>query len=223
MILSDFFRHVNSAYRGTDDDAPASGTPDYTEWLDATNRKKNQWAKDMKVLWRSCWELRDIGTVTAGTQAYELDDDFIAPSDKLAVTTLTQQEVDYTIVAPEERRSVPRSVYISGRDPQVLTFADPITSTDHIVGGTMQLGGFFLPDDLENPKDVIPVDDPYWLVYAVAAELAFNDLTYEDKAPDLEGNADKLWAVMVANNRRGTSGNPRTARTHVARIPGTNR
>jgi len=54
----------------------------------------------------------------------------------------------------------------------------------------------------------------------VAAELASNDLTYESKYPDLAGRANELYKQMATNNRRGTSGNPRTVQTKVDRITG---
>ena len=218
MILSTFFSHVNNAFRGSDDDAPTSGN-DYDLWLNTTNRKIAEWAGDSKNTWQSLFEIRSIGTVSSGTQTYSLDDDFVSPADKLYVT-VNSQDIDFMIVKPEERDRFSSAVYISGRDPQNITFVDTIDSNSQIVGGTIYLAARFVPGELTAAGDTIPVDDPYWLVMAVASELAFNDLTYSDKAPDLNAKANDLYAGMVSTNRRGSNNNPRIAQTNVSRIKG---
>lgn len=220
MILSSFFAQVNTAYRGADDDAPTSGT-DFNLWLNTTNRKISEWATDGKNVWQSLFDIREIGTISNTSQTYDLDSNIIVPADSVIVTTLLNKDIEYVICKPQERKRFLNSVYISGNNPQVLTFQDTITSTSQIIGGTIKVAGYYLPDDLAIATDTIPVDNPYWLVYAVASELAFNDLTYESKAPDLNAKANNLYGIMSSNNRRGTNNNPRTARTNVNRIPGT--
>lgn len=220
MNVSTLFTQINGAYRGTDDDAPAVGTADYDHWLSTTNRKLSEWARDNKNTWQSLFEVREIGTIAAGTQTYDLDDEILIPADSVIVTTTDGVAVPYRIVKPQERDRWANGVYISGRNPQTLTFVSTIDAGSAIVGGTISLGGFFIPDELAAANGIIPVDDPYWLVYAVASELAFNDLTYEDKAADLNNKANNLYAMMVTANRKGSSGNPRTIRTKVDRIRG---
>lgn len=222
MKVTELFTQINAAYRGTDDDAPSAGSTDYDLWLATANRKQDEWAKNPKINWRSLFETRDMGTISA-TQDYDLDDDFIGPSDKIIVRLSSGQKIEYQIADPSERDRFYRSVYIAGRDPKVLTFYDTITSSSQIFGGTLEVPGYFAPDPLTKATSTIAVDDPYWLVYAVASELAFNDLTYESKYPDLNAKANNLWANMVSANRRGTNNNPRRARTNVTRIPGSNR
>lgn len=112
-------------------------------------------------------------------------------------------------------------MYISGLNPKQITFYEDIDTA--IVGGTLQVPGYFVPNNLTSDSDVIPVDDPYWLVYAVASELAFNDLTYADKADSLNTKANNLYIQMASNNRRGVSGGPRVARTSIVRITGPER
>lgn len=219
MNLTQLFTQVNAAFRGSDDDAPTSGT-DFSLWLATTNRKISEWARDGKQTWQSLFEIREIGTISAGIQDYDLDDDILIPADSVIVTTTSNQDIFYRISKPQERARfyIYRSVYISGRDPQILTFQDTITSNSQIIGGTINLGAYFLPEDLGSSGDTIPVDDPYWLVYAVASELAFNDITYSDKSSDLNNKANALYDQMISNNRKGTSDNPRILNTNVNRI-----
>lgn len=219
MDVNTLFGQINSAYRGSDDDVPVSGTPDYDLWIYTTNRKIAEWARDRKNKWRSLWENREVGTIATGTQDYELDDEILWPSDKVVITTTEGYKRYRTLIKPEERIHTYDTAYIWGRDPQTLTFETDIVSTDDIVGGTITLGGYWVPDDITSLNDTVPVDDPYWLVYAVASDLAFNDLTYESKSVDLQTKANTLYSQMAHANRAGTYDNPRTAAYNTNNIP----
>lgn len=287
MILSTLYAQINTAYRGSDDDAPASGTDDYTLWLNTVNRKIAEWANDGKHTWPSLFSLtppnepgtvataatttltgtdtyftdyqvgdtilvdgetvRTIATITSdtvltvtlafsntaslktftrttiiktGVQAYNLHRNFLVPSDQTTVTVSADDHL-YDFGKPQERDRSGVGVYISGLNPKQITFYEDIDTA--IVGGTLQVPGYFVPNNLTSDSDVIPVDDPYWLVYAVASELAFNDLTYADKADSLNTKANNLYIQMASNNRRGVSGGPRVARTSIVRITGPER
>lgn len=221
MDVTTLFTQINSAYRGSDDDAPSAGTPDYNLWLATINRKISEWARDGKNTWQNLFDIRSIGTISATSQTYDLDSDILLPADQVIVTTTNNNDIEYTITKPQERKRYLHAVYISGNNPQVLTFVDTIGASDQVVGGTIKVAGYYVPANLTSLTDTVPVDDPYWLVYAVASELSFNDLTYESKSADLNAKANNLYSIMVNNNRRGTNNNPRTARTNVNRIPGT--
>lgn len=221
MDVSTLFAQINTAYRGSDDDAPAAGTTDFSLWMSTINRKINEWATDGKNTWQSLFEIREIGTISVDTQTYDLDADISVPADSVIVTTIDGHDIEFTICKPQERKRYLHAVYISGRNPQTLTFQDTITTTDQIVGGTIKVAGYYIPSDLTSLTDTVPVDNPYWLVYGVASELAFNDLTYAAKAGDLNTKANNIFAGMVSDNRRGTNNNPRIVRTNVNRILGT--
>jgi len=158
-----------------------------------------------------------------GVQSYSMPRSYMGPSDQVFIVTTSNGTVEYVIGKPQERDRFLHEVYLSSRNPQLVTFQDTIstTSNSQLIGGELKMPGYYKPADMVDSTDIIPVDDPYWLVYAVASELAFNDLTYEDKAPDLNSKANNLYSGMVSDNRRGTNNYPRIARTNVNRIPGT--
>lgn len=283
MILSELFTQINIAFRGSDDDVPVDGTPDYDLWLGTTNRKIAEWGRDSKNVWESNFSynspnepgtvatsgtttltgtgtyftdyevgdtivvsgetVRTIDTITSDTsltvtvafsntaslktftrqaiisssQSYSVHRNLLVPSDRVVIEST--QNYEYIISKPQERSRYNNEVYFSGRNPQLITFTDTIV--DGAVGGSLKIPGYYLPNDVSESTDIIPVDDPYWVVYAVASELAFNDLTYEDKYVDLNTKANNLYSQMVTANRRGTNNYPRVLRTNVARIPGT--
>jgi len=158
--------------------------------------------------------------IKTGVQSYSVHRSLYLPSDYVTVTS-SNNIAKFMIGKPQERDRFVDEVYLSGRNPQTLTFYDDIESTSNLVGGTLKIVGYYLPTELTSDTDLIVVDDPYWLVYATASELAFNDITYSDKAPDLNAKANSLYSGMVSINRRGTSNYPRIARTNVKRIVGT--
>jgi hypothetical protein len=156
--------------------------------------------------------------IATAVQSYSMHRRFLLPSDDATVVDTSDNDNPLLIEKPQER--IDGAVYLSGRLPQLLTFKTDLESTDPLIGGELQVPGHYLPVELTTATDTIPVDDAYWLVYSVAGELAFNDLTYEDKAPDLFSKANVQWRNMSQNDRRGGSGRPRTARTSVTRIAG---
>lgn len=69
---------------------------------------------------------------------------------------------------------------------------------------------------LTRANEEIEIPIPAWLTYAVASELAFNDLTHDDKFPDLQNKANYFYSQMAHNNNRKT----KTVPTQVNRIRG---
>jgi len=276
MIRTDLKKHINAAYRGSDDDVPASGSPDAILWDLTINRKISEWAGDSKNTWASLFHesfvepgtvattgtttltgtgtnfldyqvgdkvtvdgetIRTIDTISSdtvltvtvaftntasglafyrqiilksGVLTYNLHRQFISPSDSVTITKTDGTLEEYAIAKPQEVELGSNKAYISGMNPQTITFVDTIVST--LIGSELTVPGYFAPYDLTADTDVIPVDDPYWLVMTVASELAANDLTYDYKAPALNVKANALYTGMVSNNRRGTSDTSRKVR-----------
>jgi preprotein translocase subunit YajC len=135
--------------------------------------------------------------IATGVQNYSLHRDFYVPSDNVVVTTTTQ-DIPLNFAKPQARNDA--DVYISGRDPKVLTFNTDIESTSSMVGGTLEVPGYYLPESLVNASDLVSVDDPEWLAYATAAELARNDAAKQGQFPNLLGMANERYKAMIAAN-----------------------
>lgn len=144
-----------------------------------------------------------------GVQTYNLHRSFAYPSDKAYVTLTTGDIVEFDLIKPQERNSLNQRVYISGLNPVSISFSDTISSTSNLVGGVLSVPGFYIPADVSLATDEIPLSNPDWGVLATAAEIAFNDVVYEDKAPDLNAKANEEYSSMVSLNRAGTFSNPR--------------
>jgi hypothetical protein len=219
MLVSAFMTGVNDALRGTDDNAPTANSTDWDYWLRILNRKKNELYSDVTKSWHNTFEVREIGTVSASEEpSFDLDDDFLGASDYFYIITTAGDRVEYNLVKPQERSRLHREGYIAGMNPEALFITNEISATEDIVGGAVHLPGYWLPADLTRATDTLPFTMPDWAVLAVAAEVAANDITYEDKEENLNAKANNLYGLMVSKNHRGTYKNPRVAPTYVGRI-----
>jgi hypothetical protein len=103
-----------------------------------------------------------------------------------------------------------------------LQFSWTLASDDPAVGGTLYLPGYFRPADMDLTQGttVVVVDDPDWLVMATAAQVAFNDITYDDKFADLNGQANVLYAQMAHRNKSIIAAERQPTPVNVYRIRG---
>lgn len=141
--------------------------------------------------------------VAVATTSYKLPRRLFQPSDFARVVKTDASYVDYQIIKAQQR-SVPsgQSTYIHGLNPKKITFSQTIEAG--LAGGTMTVPGYYIPAELVDSTDVVPVDDPVWLVYITASELARNDPAKEDQFPILAGMANELYSRMSnANNDVG--------------------
>jgi hypothetical protein len=220
MIVSDAMNEINDAFRGLDDVVPIEGSDEWNYWLRTLNKKKNELYLNSKINLSDIWDVKDVGTIAAdAAPSFTLADSFIGPSDSIYCVDADGRRTDFDIIPPRERDPLKRNVFIAGNNPKTLYFTNAILAGEPIVGATLSVPGYYLPDDVANDNDDLPFNDPQWVIMAAAAEIAFNDLVYEDKAPDLQTEADTLWQQMMSTDRVDTYGNSRKIPVRVWRIP----
>ena len=134
--------------------------------------------------------------IKSGVQSYNLNRYLLNISDKVQITT-SSQTIGLGLSNPQDRSA---SCYLSSNNPKVLTFVNTITSTDQMVGYPLTVPAYYKPSDIVLATDLVPVDNPEWLVYAVASELARNDPAKEAQFPTLLGMANDLYSKMVSSN-----------------------
>ena len=157
-------------------------------------------------------------SIVDDAQSYSLHRKFLYPSDQVYVTKTDGNRTYLDVIKPQERSENKQDVFISGMNPLQLTFTSTISSTDSMIGGTLTVPGFYLPDDVSAETDELPIPDPNWAVMSVASEVAFNDVVYEEKSADLNEKANALYRAMTMKNRAGTHRNSRNIPTNVYRI-----
>ena len=132
--------------------------------------------------------------IEALIQQYKLHRNFYIPSDSARVVTTTQT---YEL-GTSKVQSRANEVFFYGINPKKIAFAT--TPETQYVGGSLIVPGYYIPSDLILATDEVSVDDPNWLVYTTAAELARNDPAKEDQFSSLIGMANDLHANMVKAN-----------------------
>ena len=134
---------------------------------------------------------------------YNLHRNLYQNSDFAKIIKTDSSYLEYSVVKAQQRNAISGQVtYLHGLNPKTLTFAQTIDAG--VDAGTLFVPGYYTPSPLTLATDIVPVDDPNWLVYIVAAELARNDPAKEDSFPTLTGMANELYTRMSnANNDVG--------------------
>lgn len=192
MIVSQLIQRMHRRYAG-DTKYPTVGTSDYQMYLDIANDLKDQWATDPGHKWNSCFEERTYGAASSAL-AYDLDDDVNDLSDFVYIDLTNGNTRRFRVIKEKDRNSKRRAVYLSGSDPKQINFTD---MPDDCIGGTIRAGIYFIPEDMANANDTVPIDHPNWVALAGAAELAFNDPSKEDKFGNLLGLANDEYQKMA--------------------------
>lgn len=219
MLVSDFIQEVNDVLRSIDDDVPTTGTEEYNYWIRTANRIRRTLYRDVTKTWASTYAVLNVGTVAASaTPTFNLSATFLSAAVNPYIIDLEGHRHELELKKPKEVNPDKRQVFIAGQSPQVFTFSQPITADETIIGGTLYLPGYFQPAAFDSDGDTVVVDDEDWLITATAAKIAAGDLTYEDRAPDLNSEANSLYSQMIKNNRRGVYSQGRITPTNVKRI-----
>jgi hypothetical protein len=220
MTTADFIQEINDKLRALDDEAPSSGSDEFLYWLRIANRVRRNLYKDTKKQWSATFQVVEVGTISASTApTFDLEDTFLSPASGCYVITTEDVRHDFDIVEPQDSSHNTQQCYIAGDDPKILYFTQEIAASNQIVGGTLYLPAYVMPDAIASTGTVV-CDDPDWLVVATAAQIAAGDLTYEDKVGDLNAEANSLYKQMTSTNRGGVAGKPRTSKYDVPSISG---
>ncbi len=136
-------------------------------------------------------------------QSYNLHRRLYLSSDFARVVKTDDTYFDFGIVKAQQRNiTSSQAGYIHGLNPKTFTFAQTMDSG--LDGAELFVPGYYIPESITASTDLVVVDDPNWLVYIVASELARNDPAKDDQFPTLSGMANELYMRMSnANNDVG--------------------
>jgi hypothetical protein len=237
-----FIQQTQIAYKGNSN-WPQPGDPKYSMYIAIANRLMGDWMMDADVLWNSLFQERTYGPVIATQQAYDMDEDVFYLSDAVQILCTNGNIQNYRVVHPNARNDDQSGIGATGADfglPLVyitgmaanqgsnltINFVEPfqyvqngVTTTTEMVGGTIEVGTYCLLPDLADQTDVIQIDNPYWLVWATAAELARNDPAKQDQVPNLVGLANQAYEKMITANQGNSFEQPNGPR-YLLKQPG---
>lgn len=175
---------------------PAWGTEKANTAISIANRKQQEWARDAYHRWNSLFAINTIGTINLAVDTYTLPAGFMGNSDFAKIIKADGSKTEYPVVLPHQRDQFDQALYVLGNTQ--IAFAQRIDAG--LSGATLRLAGYYLPASIVLATDLVKVDDPNWLVYATAAELARNDPARDDQVGNLAGQANDLYNKMIINN-----------------------
>jgi len=179
--------------------APTS--PRYTKFLALANVLQDDWLSEPDIQWNSRYQRLSLGNITS--DRVDMDEDIYEFSkregDYITITGTNGNVSYWSLVTPEEFRQYRYNNTCTVIDGE-LVFARTFVSGDNEYGGEVIVPVTLKLDPLINPNDDILVDDPNWLVYAVAAEQVRNTVTKLSQYPALIQKANNIMIKMKQKN-----------------------
>lgn len=201
---------------------PNPGTPKYLQMVVIANHLTLfEYVLDEKIQWDSLFTTRTYGPIQANNQAYGLDSDVFYLSDYVYILRLDGNTDRFQVLHPEQRNRGFQGVgtvgadngdpitYLTGSSQGgesnlTLNFQDTFVTGGNMggdIGGTIQVGCYAIPDPMQNPTDTVPINNPGWLAWRLAAEMSRNDPAKQDQFGDLQGMANDIYDKMVVGNQ----------------------
>lgn len=182
-----------------------SSDSDYTKIVQIGNMQIDAFANEQDSDWETLYDPGVTnGTITA-TDTFDLDnsinkisnqaDDFVQVTHTDGTTITNYQTV------PARRLKTYTEGRYCARVGKTLKFNKVFTALDPEFGGTLTVPAYLYPSHLVKATDVVPVDNPQWLVVITAAQWVQTDVTLSQNYPALVNEANSLMVAMKqANN-----------------------
>lgn len=183
--------------------APAVGTGKHDQLLAIADTVQKMWAGEPGMEWNSLYDSVELADAVSATATYALPatvDTLSKRADDPVIITDTNGGITrYTVVDPSQldRQREAKVVAKIGRS---LVFPQAFAADSPLIGGTITVPAILAVSDITSGDDIIQVDDPLWMAYAMAAEFAQNDLVKISNVPHLQDVANLLMQKMKDNN-----------------------
>jgi hypothetical protein len=187
-----------------------AGDAKYNQLLDIADDKQKEWQNTDGINWQSLWQLFRLAAAVTATDTFALNALMRVPSDRendnVVVTATNGQKYYYDIITADQLRERqiacdPTVCAIQGSN---LVFARAFKTTDPMYGGTIDVPGYGFVTDINlsttTATQKVQVDDPMWLVYAMAAEFVRTDLVRQNQYPNLFNLQSDRMDAMISNN-----------------------
>ena len=171
------------------------GNSKYERMLNIANMANMQWESEPDVVWGSLCEDREIGVIDDST-SYKLPED-VRTVDFRKFITLTKGSSSWTVpfISPQLFKGGCYGVL------QLGWKLDFNGLTEEMKGAKIIAPVIRRTKKLVEPEDKVELDDPYWLVYMIAAEFVRNSRTKSNQYGNLVTLAQSSMEGM--KNRNG--------------------
>lgn len=170
------------------------GNSKYERMLNIANMANMQWESEPDVIWGSLCEDREIGVIDDKT-SYKLPED-VRTVDFRKFITLKKDDKTWTIpfISPQLFKNGCYGALQLGWKIDFNGLSKDMQGAEIIVPVIRHT------KKLANPEDKVEVDDPYWLIYMMAAEFVRNSRTKSNQYGNLVTLAQASMAGMKSRN-----------------------
>lgn len=171
------------------------GNARYERLLAIANMAASQWEAEPDVIWKSRCQRVEIDTVDPAERVYRLPQS-VRTLETTRDVVLEKQGQRWLLpfVSYQQLRSGVRGVCLLGWSIEVGGITDEMRGADIIAPAVVRL-----PKMVQSTSKVL-IDDPYWLVYMMAAEFVRNSRTKQNQYGNLIAMAQASMAGMKDRN-----------------------
>lgn len=180
-----------------------SGSTKWLKILAIGNQYIRSWAREPGVDWHSLYTPDFPEATVTATDTFALDNTVKNLSrqegDYVRIVHTDDTWTDYSIVDAPRLKDFDTGNYCAqvGRN---LVFNRAFTADDPQFGGDIFVPCYLYPEEISLDADVVPVDDPMWLVLISAAEYVRNDITRQNQYGNLIAEANQSMTRMKEDN-----------------------
>ena len=189
-----------------DDESISRSEPSYGKYLSIFNDLQRDWYEESLVLPNERWaslEREETIIISSDTQ-YDLDGDLVLHPlsySPLSVTLPSSNTVMPKLVSTAEFiRSNDKNIFTASSDGKIINFKREFVNS--AIGGIITYPYYVNLEEISNDDDNIIVDNPNWLVYMLAAEIARSDIVQAGQYGNLIALAQNSMTSMK-NRQRG--------------------
>lgn len=227
MIVSEYIKLANQEATG-ETDVPSTDSEAYIALYNQVPILVSAWqnavdAEGKYIDWESLWARTTLpAAIVPGQDTYSLTTGLVRYlSTEDGGFNLVKSDGSlrpFQVVKPSELSLGGDRVAFS---KDQLLFAEPLIASDEFIGADIKFAYYGFAQPITGASSVIPVDDPYWVVYRGASSLARNDYVKGGQYNNILNLAKEKWDAMVSRNRK-TANNTVNHGISYTMFPGAN-
>lgn len=199
---------IQKAYKMAtgDDESISRSEPSYSKYVSILNDLQRDWYEESLILPNERWaslEREETIIISSDTQ-YDLDGELVLHPlsySPLSITIPSGKIILPKLVSTAEFiRSNDKNIYTASSDGKNINFKKEFINS--AIGGKIIYPYYVNLEEISNDDDNIIVDNPNWLVYMLAAEIARSDIVQAGQYGNLISLAQNSMTSMK-NRQRG--------------------
>lgn len=201
MTEADLQAAIHTLYE-TDATPPTEGDDDYTIRRNLINIMVNRWENNTGTLWNELWTQTTTTPIVSGDSTYAAPSNFRFPGGYIKIYNGTTLYKTYRVIKPEEAQAFTDSseyAYFTGSPNGGYTLNLNPVPGDDMNGFTIKYDYYKRATKLDATTVTSEMNDPYYLVWGVVAELHKSDNNIALYQAALSEAEERLKQMVIQN------------------------